>query len=121
MTSRREEYEELQERLIQFGLSICRALRKLEPDRITDYYVSQLVASCSSPSGNYSEARSAGSKRDFIHKMQICLKELRETDVWLRFMAGLTPLDCRPLRRECNELVAIFVASITTARKKKPE
>ena len=116
--SRRKEFDALQDRLIEFGLSICRALRTLDRDRITDHFLLQLVRCSSSPAGNYSEARSAESKRDFIHKMQICLKELRETDVWLRFIAGLTQLDCNPLRRECGELTAIFVASITTARKK---
>lgn len=78
----------------------------------------RLVRSASSPAANYAEAREAESHRDFIHKLQICLKELRETAVWLRTIARAAPAsrDLRSLERECSELTAIFVASVRTAK-----
>ena len=117
MTQRAQDVRELQDRLVQFGLSICFALQAAPRDSITDHFVAQLLRCATSPASNYAEARAAESRRDFIHKMQICLKELRETDIWLRFLSGLTSLEWSPLRKECSELTAIFVASLRTARK----
>lgn len=77
----------------------------------------QLIRSATSPGAHYGEARAAESRRDFIHKLQICLKELRESDVWLRYLSALRALDCKSLRSECNELIAIFVASLKTAKR----
>lgn len=107
----------MQERLVRFGLSVCLALRAIQRDFVTDHFLHQLLRCSTSPAGNYAEARGAGSKRDFIHKMQICLKELRETDVWLRFLSGLSAFDWRNIRAECSELTAIFVASLKTAKR----
>ena len=116
MTTRRNAGE-LQDRLVLFGLSVCRALATLRRDPVVDHFARQLLRSATSAAANYGEARSAESRHDFIHKMQICLKELRETDVWFRFLSGFGALDCTKLRVECNELTAIFVASLKTARK----
>ena len=71
-----------------------------------------------SPAPNYGEAQSAESRKDFIHKMKIALKELRETLVWLKIIER-KPL-CEPAKmpdivKECDELIAIFVKSIKTA------
>ena len=117
MTRRAQDIRDLQERLVLFGLSVCRALREVQRDFVTDHFVHQLLRCATSPAGNYAEARGAESKRDFIHKMQICLKELRETAVWLRFLSGLTNHDWNDVRAECNELTAIFVASLKTAKR----
>ena len=70
--------------------------------------------------GNYGEAQSAESRKDFIHKMKVALKELRETLIWLKIIQR-KPL-CEPERlghiaQECNELIAIFVKSIQTAER----
>ncbi len=78
----------------------------------------QLARCATSSAANYAEARSAESRRDFVHKMQLCLKELRETSVWLELLDRLDRAhDVGSLQRECNELTAIFVASIKTARR----
>ena len=71
------------------------------------------------PAANYAEAQGAESRRDFIHKMGLALKELRESLVWLRIaqrmdIAPRTDVDAA--ERECGELIAIFVKSIETAR-----
>ena len=108
--------EELQQRLIRFGIAVCQVLRRRRRDLIVDHFAKQLLRCCTSPSANYGEARAAESKADFVHKMKICLKELRETDVWLQFLSALSSNTTawNTLRVECNELIAIFVASLKT-------
>ncbi len=69
---------------------------------------------------NYGEAQGAESRKDFIHKMKICLKELRETQVWLRFLQELDlgaedAVESGVL--EADELIAIFYTSLETARR----
>jgi four helix bundle protein len=78
----------------------------------------QVMRSATSVAANYAEARGAESRRDFVHKMQISRKELRETLVWLRFadrLAGRNVEVVRP-KAECNELVSIFVQSVKTSK-----
>lgn len=108
----------LESRLIDFGVAICRTVRNLPEDHAGTHLCRQLVRSATSPAANYAEAREAESRRDFIHKMQICLKELRETSVWLRFAHGLfgSRIATDQAVKECSELIAIFVKSITTAK-----
>ena len=108
----------LENRLIDFGVAICRAVRNLPEDYAGTHLCRQLVRSATSPAANYAEAREAESRRDFIHKMQLCLKELRETSVWLRFAHRLfgSRMATDQIVRECSELIAIFVKSITTAK-----
>ena len=70
------------------------------------------------PAPNYAEAQSAESRKDFIHKMKIALKELRETLIWLKIVER-KPL-CEPTKmtditKQCDELIAIFVKSVKTA------
>ena len=82
----------------------------------------QLIRSGTSPAPNYGEAQSAESRSDFIHKMKVCLKELRETKVWLKIMkrANLinTISEIDAFIDESDELIAIFVTSINTAKDK---
>jgi len=81
--------------------------------------MSQLVRCSLSPGANYAEARAAESRRDFVHKLQICLKEIRESGVWLDYLSDLAEdgADRTAIRQECEELTAIFVASLQTARR----
>ena len=76
-----------------------------------------------SPLANHAEAQSAESPKDFVHKLRICLKEFRESYRWL-LLCERVPLvkpsaKLKPLIEETNELIAIFVASIRTAEKRK--
>ena len=71
-----------------------------------------------SPAPNYGEAQSAESRKDFVHKMKIALKKLRETLIWLRIIERKKLCDPKKLAKisgECNELIAIFVKSVRTA------
>ena len=74
---------DLQERLIDFAVRIISVVEALPGNRIGNHIAGQLARSGTSPAPNYGEAQSAESRKDFIHKMKVSLKELRETHVWL--------------------------------------
>ena len=114
---------ELEERLIEFAVSIIRIVNELPNSNAARHLAGQLVRSGTSPALNNGEARSAESLNDFIHKLQLVLKELRESFVALKIISK-TKL-CRCEREldltitECNELISIFVKSVQTAHKRK--
>lgn len=111
----------LEDRLIDFSLNTIDLLEKLPKNSIGLYLKDQLTRSSTSPAFNYGETQSAESPRDFIHKMKICLKELRETRIGLKyifrgnFLVDVSLLES--LLNESNELISIFVKSIQTAKK----
>ena len=112
--------KDLADRLLEFAASTCRIAVRLPRTVLGNHVAGQLIRSCTAPAAHHAEARSAESPRDFMHKMKIGLKELRETMRWLRW-AGKTKLveepRLAPAISECNELIAIFVKSVTTARR----
>ena len=113
--------EILQNRLIDFSVSVCRLVGQLPADFFSTHISRQILRCCTSPASNYAEAQSAESRQDFIHKMRVCLKELRETYVWLRMLERLEALPAVSFEasgKECNELIAIFTASVMTATKR---
>ena len=114
---------DLEERLIDFAIQIIRMAETLPKTRAGNHISGQLIRCGTSPAPNYGEAQSAESRADFIHKMRICLKELRETRVWLLMIvkAHLIKKESilKPLIDENNELIAIFVKSINTAKQKR--
>jgi len=112
--------EILEDRLIQFGVGVCRLLRRLSKDLVSAQLGRQVVRSATSPAANYAEARAAESHRDFVHKLSIGAKELRETGVWLQFIDRLEPnAPAAELIDECEQLTSIFVSSIKTARSRQ--
>ena len=110
----------LEERLVQFGVSVIQIVDSLSKSNGAKSIANQLSRSCMSPALNYAEAQVAESRRDFIHKMKIALKELKETIVALRFIYELGYYTDRDTLQKCigegNELIAIFIASIKTAK-----
>lgn len=95
--------------------------RRLPDDPSAKHIARQLVRAATSGGANYEEARGAESRADFIHKVGIANKELREALYWLRLAAeaALVPdSDLPALIQEANELVAIFTASIRTAKQR---
>ena len=111
---------QLEERLIMFAVNVTNLAEKLPPTKTGNHVAGQLIRSSTSPAPNYGEAQSAESRRDFIHKIKVCLKELREVNVWLRFvvhkrMIG-TDSQIQDLLKESDELIAIFVKSVATAK-----
>ena len=112
---------DLEERLINFVLIVDEIIEKLPPTRLANHLAGQLIRSSTSPALNYGEAQAAESQRDFVHKMQVILKELRETKICLQIIykkGYLKEEVILPVLKENSELLAIFVKSVKTAKSK---
>ena len=115
---------DLRDRLVDYAVRIIRLSEALPETKAGKHVSSQILRSGTSPAPNYGEAQSAESKADFIHKLKVALKELRETGIWLKIIvkaemvAPASHLDS--LLQETDELAAILFASIETAKKDKP-
>lgn len=111
----------LEERLIIFAVLIIQIANKLPNFGAGANLSGQIMRSGTSSALNYGEAQSAESRKDFIHKIQIVLKELRETLVCLKIIkrSGLLSAnaDIELAINESNELISIFVKSVETAKK----
>jgi four helix bundle protein len=118
-----EKKYDLEERLIEFACLIIEIVNLIQRNIAGSHLAGQLVRSGTSSALHYGEAQSGESRRDFIHKMKICLKELRETLVSLKIIKRAklcrSELKVKEAIEECNELIAIFVKSIQTAEKKR--
>jgi four helix bundle protein len=118
-----ERQYDLEERLLEYSVRIIKLVEKLPSKRSGNHVSGQLLKSGTSPYPNHGEAQAAESKKDFIHKMRICLKELRESKRWLKLIQRvplLKPPDrVDDLLQETEELIKIFVSSIRTAEKNK--
>jgi four helix bundle protein len=114
---------DLLDRLIDFGSRVLDVAESLPSNRVGNHIAGQLVRSGTAPAANYSEAQSAESRSDFLHKIKIALKELRETAVWLTFIRRRTlvkpPQRLDAVAKECQELIAILVASVSTAERNR--
>ena len=113
---------DLEERLIDFAVDVIDIVEVLPNSKAGNHIANQLVRSGTSPAPNYGEARGAESKKDFVHKLKISLKELRETSVWLKIIAKkefCDPANTEAAIKECEELIAIFVSSTKTAEGNK--
>ena len=112
----------IEDRLVDFAVRVIGVVEALPNTKAGNHVAGQLVRSGTSPAPNYGEAQSAESRNDFIHKMKLSLKELRETLVWLKIIERkplCPPERLGPILKECDELIAIFVASIQTAESNK--
>ena len=114
---------DLEDRLIEFAISVIGITENLHNTRAGNHVAGQLVRSGTSPALLYGEAQSAESRNDSIHKMKVCLKELRETRIWLLIVQrkSLTKAaeQLGAVIGACNELIAIFVASLGIAQRNK--
>ena len=116
----KEKYN-LEERLIDFAVAIIKFADKLPNTYAGRHLGGQIIRSGTSPALNYGEAQAAESKADFAHKMKICLKELRETNINLRIILKSNMIENSEITiilKECSELVAIFTKSIGTIMNK---
>ena len=113
--------EELSERLLDLAVRVGKVIDALPDTRLGRHVAGQLVRCGTSPAPNYEEGCASESRRDFIHKLSICHKELRETCSWLRF---IIKADLLPDRRmsdllgETTQLSSIIAQSIITAKSK---
>ena len=114
---------DIEERLIDFPVRIIRIAESLPKTKVGNHIAGQLIRCGTSPAPNYGEAQSAESRSDFIHKMKICLKELRETKVWLIIIVRANLIKPKsklePDIIENDELISIFMTSIKTAKRKQ--
>ncbi|MCX6304301.1 MAG: four helix bundle protein [Bacteroidetes bacterium] len=116
-------YDEMSNRFIVFAVNIINIEKQLCKTYSGRHIYSQLFRAGTSTGANYEEARAAESKADFVHKMQIVLKELRESGFWLRLIiaARLIPSENEVLAflvHESKELANITAKSVMTAKSK---
>jgi four helix bundle protein len=113
--------DELTGRLLDLAVRIIKLVNTLPKTAVGKHLSGQLLLSGTSPGAHYEEACGAESRADFVHKLGIVLKELKESRFWLRVVHRieiLTPQRVEPLIQECEELCAIIAKSIVTTRKK---
>jgi len=112
---------DLDDRLLEYSASIVRLVENMTKTKAANHVGGQLLRSGISPYFNHGEAEAAESPRDFVHKMAICLKELRETKRALKLTKKVplvsSPAAVDPLLAETEELIKIFFVSIRTANK----
>lgn len=114
--------DELRERLIDFAARIGKVVDALPDTRMGRHIAGQLVRSGTSPAPNYEEGCAAESRADFVHKLSICLKELRESRCWIRLIIKTEMLPehrMGDLLDECNQLCNIIGQSVVTAKANK--
>src|SRR5262245_48066536 len=110
---------DLEERLLNYAARVVRLVEKLPQTRAGNHVAGQLLRSGTSPLPNHGEAQAAESRKDFVHKLKVCHKELKESRRWLRLVQRvplLKPEKVQPLADETDELIRIFGASLRTAR-----
>jgi four helix bundle protein len=96
--------------------AICLLAEKFPATALGKHVRVQLARCGTSPFANYGEAQATESRQDFVHKLRVCLKELRETQAWLKFAQRMQfGSNIEATRSECDELVAILASSIRTA------
>jgi len=114
--------ENISTRFLELAVVIMKLIKKL-PDDFTGLHIGkQLFRSCTSCGANYEEARASESDADFIHKLKICLKELRESIFWLKLIDKSNILIISQIDNiimECTELSNIIASSIITVQKRK--
>jgi len=114
---------DLEDRLLEFASAIIEVSEKLPNTRAGNHVAGQILRSGTSPYGNHGEAQAPESAEDFIHKMKICLKELREARRWGRLIAKKQWLgedtQLAFVLAEGEELIRIFKASVQTAERNR--
>ena len=114
---------DLEDRLIDFSIRISNVVDEIDSSKLGNHIAGQLIRSGSSPALNYGEAQGAESRNDFIHKLRIVLKELKESRICLKIIER-KPLipnikKLLPVVKETEELIAIIYKSIETAQSNK--
>ena len=117
-----EKTDQLSDRFLDFAVEVIKITDTL-PNTVAGRHVGgQLIRAGTSCGSNYEEACGAESRSDFVHKMSIVLKELKESRFWLKLIRRtrmLTPEQTDPIIDECEQLCAIVAKSILTAKRRK--
>tara|TARA_R110002050_G_scaffold300722_2_gene471880 strand:- start:17761 stop:18132 length:372 start_codon:yes stop_codon:yes gene_type:complete len=112
---------DLEDRFIDYAIRVSNMVDQIDNSKLGSHIAGQMIRSSSSPALNYGEAQSAESRKDFVHKLKIILKELKETRVSLKIIKR-KPLipnveKLQPIMDETEELIRIIFSSIKTTRK----
>src|SRR5271169_2113740 len=103
---------DLEDRLLEYAAAVIRLVERVPRTQAGSHVAGQLLKSAASPLSNHGEAQAAESVDDFIHKLSVCLKELKESRRWLRLIQRVPLLkpetQVDPLLSETEELVRIF-------------
>lgn len=113
--------DELSDRLLEFAARVGKVVDALPDTRLGRHVAGQLVRSGTSPGPNYEEGCAGESRADFVHKLSICLKELRESRFWIRLIVKTELLPDKKMASlldECTQLCKIVAQSIVTAKDK---
>jgi four helix bundle protein len=108
------------ERLLRFAVRAGKAVDALPRTRLGRHVAAQLIRSGTSAAPNYEEGCAAESRADFVHKLSICLKELRESRYWIRLIVESGLLSTKKmveLQDECAQLCKIVAQSLLTAKR----
>jgi len=111
---------DLEDRLVKYSCRMIDVVEALPNTRAGSYIAGQLIKSCISPTFNYGEVQGAESRKDFVHKLGIVLKELKECRPASKIIIKkelIKPLKLDGVYRETEELIAIMAKSITTTNK----
>ena len=112
---------DIRERTFEFAVRVVKFCRRLEREhRVERSLISQLLRAATSVGANAEEAQAGQSRADFISKNAICLKEARETHYWLRLLSAVELAnnpDAEALRQEASELMKIFGAIVSSAKR----
>jgi four helix bundle protein len=109
---------DLEDRLLEFTARLLKLVDALPSSRAGNHIAGQLLRCGTSPYANHGEVQAAESRKDFIHKLGVCFKELKEIKRWLRLIARVELIPVKRVRLlllETEELLRIFSASIRTA------
>ncbi|MBM3456763.1 MAG: four helix bundle protein [Bacteroidetes bacterium] len=116
---------DLEERLIEFAAQIIHFTESMISSKSGNHLANQLLRSGTSPALNYGEAQGGESRKDFIHKFKVILKELRETLIGIKIVERASLHQDHGLlnqvKDECNQLISIFVKSVLTAERNRFE
>jgi four helix bundle protein len=118
---KRDRRYELEDRLLDVAVHVVELTESLPNTRAGNHIAGQVLRCGTSPLSNNGEVEAAESRKGFLHKLRICLKELRETKRWLRLVSRLKklgePANLRTCLNEVEELIRIFAGSVKTAKK----
>jgi four helix bundle protein len=112
---------DLEDRLVEFSAHVILFTDTMMSSKSANHIAGQLLRCGTSPALNYGEAQAGESRRDFIHKLKIILKELRESRIALKIIERAKLHQdlafIHRLQDECNQLISIFVKSVETANR----
>ena len=114
----------LSDRFMQYSVRVIKLTESLPKSIAGKRIGDQLLRSGTSVGANYEESQAAQSKNDFIHKLQVALKELKESNYWLRLIGNADLLSQEKLEAiidESNQLTAILSKAVLTAKKRRQQ